>query len=433
MRFHTLSPVCLVAALVGQVLQPGYVANVRALPNGAGATCILDATRTVYFTGTKLVLDDGIAPRDLLTLPAFAFASFTIAVTPNTLLFGENSTGGLWLVPLNAPPRQLTTLAYNYDAVAWQPGLALVSAKTGGLASTTTEVWAVDLTNGATDLVIELAGASGPLVLDAVGDLLYASASTVFPPPPGGCSILRFAQSKLVGALGPTKLGLADASVVATGLDSAGDLALDRDRDLFVLDWWNSRLLEIDDVDAPRPRTKLLCDFATAANSPAALQMLPGRPATLAVFEPFQPEGAGALVVQESSFTTGASALRTIVPTRPQLLVSVPNPIPPGPVTLEVRGGPAHATALLVLGASGPTTERAIALVGTEQPILWGTALVLGQELATFPLVLDATGSARVPFVNPGGPALAIGAQVAFVDLPALLFGSTPYRVLDLR
>ena len=419
--------------LAAQSLEEGYAAAVRPLPNDTSNPFVLDATRTVYFTGTRLVLDNGVSPRDLLTLPTQVFGSFTIAINASTLLFGENSQGGIWLVPSSGTPRLLTRLAFNYDAVAWTPGMALVSAKTGGLASPNTEIWAVDLATGATDLIVELAGASGPLVLDAAGNLIYATAGLVFPPPPGAGKILRFTQTKLLSALGPTKLGAGDAQQLFVGLDSAGDIALDADGDLFVIDWWNSRVLEIDDLGGGNPVVTTLMDYAAAANSPATLQMVPGRPSALAVFEPFQPEGGGSLLVHESAFVTGASALRAIAATRPGLVASHVNPIPPGPVSLEIRGGPANGVALLVFGMAGMPGERVVQLAGIEQPIFWSTALVFGQELGTFPLTLDATGKARAAFVNPGGAPFQLGVQAAVANLGSLVFGSTPFRVLELR
>lgn len=421
------------ASLGAQTLEEGYRAASRSLPSNTSSTLVLAASRVVYFTGTRLVLDDGVAPRDLLVLPTGVFGSFTIEVGPSTLLFGESSTGALWLVPLAGTPRQLGTLAFNYDAVAWTPGMALVSAKSGGFSSPNCEVWAVDLSTGALDLVVELPGASGPIVLESTGDLLYATASVNYPPPSGGSNVLRFTRAKLLAALGPTKLTLADASVAFAGLDTAGDLALDSDGDLFVTDWWNSRILEIDDIDRPTPRSTWLCEQGTSAFSASSLQFLPGRSGTLAMLEPFQPESGAALVVHEVAYSSGGSRLRTITPARPALGIASANPIPPGPATLELRGGPANSIALVVFGSAGNPGERTIQLSGAEQPIFWSTALTPGLELAAFPLTLDALGQARMNLLNPGGTGWKLVAQAAIANVPAAVFGSTPPLILELR
>jgi len=420
-------------SLRAQSLEEGYRAAVRNLPSGTGSTLVLEASRVVYFTGTRLVLDDGVAPRDLLVLPASVFGSFTIQVGPSTLLFGENSTGALWLVPLSGNPRQLGSLTLNYDAVAWTSGLALVSAKTGGFASPNSEVWAVDLSTGALDLVAELPGASGPTVLEPSGDLLYATATMTYPPPVGSSKVVRFARAKLLSALGPTKLTLVDASVAFAGLDAAGDLALDSDGDLFVTDWWNSRIVEIDDIDRPAPRATWLSEQGASAFSASSLHFLPGRSGTQAKFEPFQPESGAALVIHEVDYVSGGSRLRTIAPARPVLGVGSANPIPPGPVTLEVRGGPANSIGLLVFGWAGAQGERTIDLRGAEQPIFWSMALTPGLEVAAFPLTLDASGQARVNFTNPGGTGWKLVAQTAIANVPAAVFGSTPPAILELR
>lgn len=433
MRIPLLFLTCFLAKLPAQALQEGYGSTLRSLPSGTSCVLPLEARRVVYFTGTKLVLDDGTTQRDLLTLGAPAFGSFTIPAGPGQVLFGENSQGRLWLVPLNGTPRQLATLAFNYDAALWTPNLALVSAKTGGFSSPNTEVWAVDLATGATDLLVELAGASGPVVVDPSGDLFYATATTTFPPPPGSAALLRFTQSKLVSALGPTKLDASAATRLAVSFDAAGDLALDRDRDLFVLDWWNGKVWEIDDVDGPAPLVSSLLDASTATLAPTALHFAPGRAGALARFEPFQPESGDALLVHESSFVSGASQVRAVTPARPELAASVGNPVPPGPLALEIRGGPASGVALLAFGIPGAPGERAITLAGLEAPIFWASAFTPGNELATIALNLDANGSARVPFVNPGGPRFSLLAQAAVANLPSLVFGSTNPLVLDLR
>ncbi len=424
---------CLLASLLPcQQLPEGYVADLRALPAGTG-TALQTPSGLVAFDGTRLLLHaPGLAPQVLLQLPSFAFGSFAIQAGPDRVLFGESSNGALWLVPLDpAPPAQpLAQLPLNYDAVLYAPNLALVSAKTGGFATPDNDVVLVDLTTGQTRTVARFPGASGPLATSANGDVYYATASLAFPTPPGATDVLRLTRAQIdLAAQQQTVLGPADAQIVVSGLDAAGDLAFDDDDDLFFVDYVNGAVGELHDVSAAALAGGApLLDYATAGVSPVALQFVPAATPGLEVFEPFQPPG-GALFVFETDFGATA-AMRRVRATRASLAVNAPAPVPTGPFGLVATAGPANGLGVVALAVGVPAGIAAVALPGFEQPLLLDGVLFAGPALAT--VVFDPAGHATLPLGNPGfQPALDVTAQAVVFALGGAVgtTAATPFRV----
>lgn len=429
-RLRVLSLFLLATLVPAQSLPEGYDAAVESLPANAGNVLALAPGQTVWFDGTDLVLRGLGQQRSLLTFQTPVFGSFTLRAGPGRILFGESSTGGIWLVPVNgAPPSQpLATLAFNYDAVLWNPQTAIVSAKTSGFGNPDNELFTLDLQSGATSMLARLPGASGPVAVGASGDLWYATSSLVFPTPAGQTDVLRFRRQVVNQAIASQQvLGLGQARTVLAGLDSASDLAFDDDGDLFFVDWFNSTIGEIDDAAGPSPVAKTLVDHSTATFSGAGLQFVSSGPG--GAFEPFQPT-ARTLRVHETSFGT-LSQVRSVVPRTAALGASVPSPVPAGPFALQVAGGPANGSGLIAIGLPAGPGLTPVAVPGFEQPLLWHQALI--QPVNTHFLGFDATGSASLPLVNPGfGPLQGILAQAAFLDAASATIGATAPRTVVL-
>jgi hypothetical protein len=404
-----------------QSLAPGYAAALRPLPPDAGQVLVLDEARVVYFTGTRLVLDDQRSTRDLLVFQSPVFGSFTVFAFHGFLLFGESSTDGLWLVPIEPTtrPRLLATLRLNYAATIWRGTHALVSAKTGGFSSPNNDIVAVDLVSGALDPIAEVPGASGPVVIDERGDLVYATASLQFPPPPGSTAVVRWSAAQVLSAFGPTKLLLGEATTVAPGLDSGSAIAFDADEDLFVVDWKNQRVLELSDVRSGRPRIETLLDHASAPVSAAGLQWLPSARST-APFEPFQPPGS-MLAVHETKFAT-TSQVRALRAARPTTVV--PDRVPPGRFMITIQGAPADGQAVFLLGQARPQDESRHALPGFEQP-LW-LLPGLATPLATFLAPIDAQGNAILHLFHSGVVMpVPLAVQAGFAGRGLMVIGSS--------
>jgi hypothetical protein len=427
---HVLTMATMLAALAAQQAPAGYAVARTTLP--AGATAVQQtAAGLVYCTGTTLELQPpGQPATTLLALPGFVFGSFTLPVGASHVLFGESSNNQLWLVPLAgpAPSTPLATLPFNYDAVLLTPQRALVSAKVTGFATNDNDLVAVDLGTGALHTVAKVPGASGPLALASNGDVLYATSSLAFPTPSGTAQLLRFPRSVIDQAIAtPTTLGPNSATVVVSGLDAAGDLAVDDDGDVFYADWLQDNVREIDDVDGPAPTLGgVLLDHAGVATSASGLQFVPG--AGLGVFEPFQPVG-GTLLVHETDFFS-TTALATVATARAQLASTVASPVPAGPFALVASQGPANGIGLLAFGAGAPGPVLSIPLGGFEAPLLWDSSLVVGAALV--PVAFDASGTMNLPLANPGMPVLAPSVvQVFFLD-PMGRLGTTPSLAITL-
>jgi len=421
--FVSLAP--LTAPLGAQQLTEGHTAVVHALPSGAG-NHLETAFGTVYFDGSDLMLDTGTSGQSLLTFPSFTFGSFTAPIGANQVLFGESSNGGVWSVPLNGGTAQLVAnVPFNYDAVLLDDDRALVSAKTGGFSAPDNDVMFVDLLTGQTQLLAQFPGASGPLAVDAAGDVYYATSPAVFPAPPGTVEVLRLSRAVVDAAiLSGQVLGAADATVVVQGIDAAGDLAFDDDGDLFFVDWYQGRIGEIHDADGPQPSLGApLLDFAGSGLYGSALQFVPAGSTSGAVLEPFQPAG-GALLVQETDYAA-ISQVREVTAAQPSLTASSPNPVPAGALTLTVSGGPASGLGVLLFEAAQAAGAGALVVPGFEQPLLLDTAL--SGAPVVVPLGFDATGAAALTVVSPGfAQTIDATAQVAFVSTADVLGASTP-------
>lgn len=417
-----ITSVALLASASAQQLQSGYSTNLRTLPVAASNVLVLPAPTggTVWFDGNDLVWQPSTGPTHVLLPNASQwFAGFTALIDAHHVLFGA-ANGDVWLVPLpgRGLPRFLANLPLCYDAVVFAPGLALVSAKTGGFTAADNDIIAIDVASGATRWLARLPGASGPVEVDPAGNLLYATASLQFPPPAGGTSVLRFRRDVVDTALRQQHvLTIAQADVVATGLDAAGDLVCDADFDLFCVDWIANRVIEIDDIDRGNAARRDLLFQGATGPSIVTLQLLPGT--SSAQFEPLQPAG-DTLWIHEASF--GASSqLRGIQAQRP--VTAVPATIPAGAFAVTTTAGPPHGQALVAVGLAPSGPEATLAVGGFEQLLWWQPAMQLA--IGTFLVAFDARGQATLQLVNPGlQPAILGGVQVACVDAAMAVVGS---------
>ena len=409
--------------LVAQQLPEGYSSHLGRLPTTAGNVLRLSASSHVSFDGQDLVSRSSQGTTVLLHFGAPVFGSFTIAADAQHLLFGESSTNGLWLVPLHGlPPTQpLVTLTLNYDAALYDTARAVVSAKVGGWSAPDNDLWMVNLSTGATQLLAQLPGASGPVAVSPAGDLYYATASPLFPAPPGSTEVLRFRRAVVDLALQQNQvLGIAQADLLWTGLDAASDLAFDNDGDLFFVDWWNNRVGELNDIDSGAPWVTTWIDYGSASYGATALQFVRG-PGDVP-FEPFQP-AAGRMVVHETSYGS-ISQTRELRGLRPVAEVSPSSPIPVGPVAFDLRGGPGQGLGLVAIAVAGPGSQLRLTLPGFEAALWWESGLA--NAMATYPVALDAQGNGTLALVNPGTSVpVEFLAQFACIDLADAHLGSS--------
>jgi len=430
----TLNASCLLAALASmalslpaQQLTGGWQSDVAALPSGAGNVLRI-GDDLVWFTGTDLVLAQGTATRSLLHFTTPVFGSFTIQANASALLFGENSTGDVWLVPLQGPqlPHVLANLPFNYDAVLWGPGRALVSAKLSGFGTPDNDVIALDLLTGAMTPLLRVPGASGPLALDPAGNLCYATATLTFPAPPASVQMLRWSASQLQAAFGSSVLGMQDARVLYSGLDAASALACDSDGDLYFTDWWNAQIGVLENAGGTRAHRSVLFEYGSVAWSAVTLQFV-GQPAGpgQAWFEPFQPAGGGALFVHESDFAPqGTNQLRTIRSLRPSATHTGGDPVPAGNFELRAGDAPRGGLALFVVAPAPAPGETMLWFSGFEQPLFWNLGMFAAAN--TWLVPVDGAGHAHLTLSNPGFTGgLQAAVQIACLAQNGAAIGST--------
>lgn len=411
-------------ALTAQLLPEGYGEAVGVLPTSASNVLALPANELAWFDGSDLWLESpGQASRSLLHFAIPVFGSFTIQVDSGTLLFGESTTNGLWLVPLHSVPasQPIATVVFNYDALLLAPGTALISAKTGGFATPDNEVIAVDLTTGNTQMLAQLPGASGPIALTSNGDLYYATSSLLFPTPPGTTTVLRFRRAVVDQALAQnTVLRMPQAEVVFTGIDAAADLAFDDDGDLLFTDWFTNSVGELNDAIGAAPWRTTFADYSNASVSPSTVQFVAA--SSTAVFEPFQPP-AGVLCVHETSWGV-ASQLRTLHAEPAIASCSAPNPVPTGNFVIQIAQGPANGIGLLAFTFAPSLGGAPLALPGFEAPLHWDAAMT--GAFASWLVQFDGTGNASLQLHNPGiAPVLSLLVETAFVNATATQLGTT--------
>ncbi len=425
----------LTPCLAAQSVPEGYQASVVSLPKEA-TNVLVTAGSVVYFNGKDLVLDDGKTKTSLLSLKASTFGSFIRQVDGGHVLFGENGNGDIYLVPLSgAPAKKLASLTLNYDAVVYPGGWAIVSAKTGGLSAKNNDLVAVHLATGKTDPIAELPGASGPVTVDAAGNLYYATASSAFPAPKSSVSLLRFDASVVAEkGLGAGKLDISHAKVLIQGLDAASSMCLDSDDDLIFADWMNNTVVEVNDANGANPTATVLVGYGSAAVSATGLQFLsePRGFFSRPEFEPFQPQAGGTLFVHETQFNT-TSQLRAVSGHRPLTGLSTADPKPFSKFAIQVTGGPRLGSGLMALTLPlASSVELSFGVQGYEQGVLWSAPLLL--PMALVPVAFDEQGHAGLALFNPGFTSpLWILTQTYLTDRAHRVAGSSTPLYFSLR
>jgi hypothetical protein len=169
---------------------------------------------------------DGTLLQTYATLPFPVFSSFVELSDDEAFAYiGESSQGTISEIDLaTGTQRLLTSLTFNFDfAFDVVPGLAYVSASTGGFG--TNSLWRLDLVSGQTSEVITVSGFSGPIEVDALGNVLVSVLDTAFPPTPGSSRVVRFDAAQVSsGAL----LTEAHGTPYSVGYDNIASTELDR-------------------------------------------------------------------------------------------------------------------------------------------------------------------------------------------------------------
>lgn len=369
---------------------------------------------------------DGTLLQTIATFPFAVFASFVALNDSGTLAYvGESSTGAIHEVDLaTGQLRALTSLAFNFDlAFDVVPGLAYVSASTGGFGSNS--VWRLDLVSGQVTEVIRVAGFSGPLEVDAAGDVLLSVLDTGFPPTPGSSRVVRFSAAQLAsGAL----LNEVDGTPHAMGFDnlasSAYDAATDR---LLVLETNTGASGQGSVAWLLDPAGQRVGPVATAPGFAGGLELVDAGVGT--EFGAFQPAYTSLRFAYADCFGAGTWRRWNTTGAQPRAVFDGPGLGQTGGATITVTGGIPHGFASLwVARTQAFESVPVIEFLGGAHPIALQSAAQNFLRRSTM-LALDAQGEASIAFSQ--GPVIegALLMQWLVYDGTAGLVTSSTFAV----
>ncbi|MCC6786009.1 MAG: hypothetical protein IT457_24400 [Planctomycetes bacterium] len=326
------------------------------------------------------------------------------------LLYSEFASATLILRELTTGHEtQRAIPANSFDAERTLDGIVLLAANPDWPApGAASGIWALPAGSGAAREVVRLGGPSAPLLIDREsGDLFCARFTQGVPAPPGSVVVLRFARASLDAAIaGAPPLSVGAASLFASGLDGAYDLAQDDRGALWISDPVHGdvrRIARDGAVDA----TPLVPRRSQAA---LGLAFVDGGPARFAAW---QRDDGGTLLVASSDFSSEAS-VHAVRAQPPRLRCAQGPTPPPGIVQIDAEQLPPASAALLLVSFLPPVPPRVLAW-HDDVPLLCDLDFAIAPIGGA--LSVDAAGRARFAFQHQGGFALPLSFVVA--ALPA--------------
>lgn len=436
--FLTLLPGALLAQngnYTPYLVPPGYGSSAEDLPETTSLAAKLADDSLVVYRGSQLLRIVGTREHVLLSLDTSTgpvFPSFIVPAGPSAVVFGENSNGNVWWVPTHgrSQPYVLANIAFNFDAILWDNVTLLVSAKTGGFATPDNDIVALNLATGATRVIGQVPGASGPLTRDSVGGLVYATAPLTFPPPPGAVQVLRWTAPQVLAAIDPRVDGAiitnANSHVIAAGLDSAGDIAMDTDGDFYFVDYGMNEVRVIAEIGnrgaAPQTFVSLPPSGPEGITFFTGLQFDGGESrANGPAFDPFAPRSGGSLLVFATDFVA-ASVLAEVLPLRARSNATRTG----NQLRIAIDQGPANGLALtgLAFGAAA-ASELAVRMPFSNSVLMLDPAMTLDAAWHLTTLAADGTGSVQLGLPT-GLQVPACISQTVVVRTADAVLGTTP-------
>jgi hypothetical protein len=365
---------------------------------GQATVATLSNGDVIAFDGTNVARYDanGFFVQNLATFGGFAFGSFLLVdPTESFAILGESSTHDIHKIDLaSGGLNPIANLVFNYDAAFETPTSVIISAASGGFGADN-EVWRLDTNTGTTTLLATIVGPSGPVAVDASGDLYYATVGTSFPAPAGSSDVLRFAAGDLTGA---PVLDASDATVFGAGFDGAGDLICDTatgrvylaendfgDGSNVVFQVGPTRALSLEIVNGAVFNAIGGLEF-TAGTAPAA-------------FAPFQPAFGGTLRYTTTDFFSIFERTQ-VQPARPDVNLVGPGVIGPGVFSVQLSGAPANGAAVFVFGVQSLYSPVELPYLFAGAPIFSGIdvgSAIIGPIVGT-----SASGTAQLNYTNDG-------------------------------
>ena len=354
------------------------------------------------------------------------FPSFVrVDPTETYALVGESSNGSIGRLHLaSGSYTALATLAFNYD-LAWDvdPQFAWISAATGGFGAGNYLV-RLDIQSGATEMIVHVAGPSGPVSVDEAGNLYYVTQFDGWPIPLGQADLLRWDDAELDAGL---PLDEFDADLLLDGLDGSASMVHDAESGSLVLVNTNfsGSAFPILRVDLAG---NVVDELATAPETLGNLEVFssPG-PQVLAGYQP----SGSILRYSWTDFGLSLTRMADLGPLRPELEFVGPTSNVPGPATLTLTGAPANGFAVFTLARPSSLLPMELAA-----DLGWGVPTFLATTQndvlrRSQPLLLDGNGSTSLNYNQPGNAFGGILFQALVYDATGAPVGTSEWLVND--
>jgi len=337
----------------------------------------------------ELHAPDGTLLADLGGPGVDTFPSFAILDPTETFaLVGESGTGDIMTVDLAGGGFSVVAnLAFNYAAAFTPDGSQVYVSAASGAAGN--DITRLDVGAWLPVTTATVSGFSGPVAIDAAGDLYYGTT--------GSAEVLRWTKAQLDSGI---LLGETDATVFASGF--SGILAMDFDPlsgHLFLTD--NNFNPSIDDKVVELDGQGAVADIVVEGEFGVTLGGLDlvaggGR----ATFHAYQPTNV-ALHYDNTDFNSFTTGRLTIEPKRATMTIAGP-PSGPGAMTLTITDAKPNSAVLILWGSQFDYVP-----VELQFDIGWGapfhSALPLGSiRRGQFNTPTDSQGTAVFQYWDAG-------------------------------
>ena len=389
---------------------------------------IFNATFTLNASGETIVFDgntvervaaDGTSLQVYGTIPALSFPSFAVLSEDHQYaLVGESSQGEIYSIDLKLGTLTLLgSLEFNYDAVIDRDGFAYISAA-GNVPFGSNGLYRIDLEGAGTfELVAQVPGFSGPVALEANGDVLLALADS-----PN--RIIRYTSAQLNSG---SVLSDLDGQVVSTDWSGLAFMTSDPETGNVVVaehDYVNFiDPAKIHIVDGDKASSKAIYE-APAGFSIARLQLF-GDEVSPAIFDSFQPERGGTLLYSVTDFFS-TTERRVIRPKRPSLALAGAGVSGSGSVEIVCINAHPNADIAIAYNLSVDDSPFEVPVFADNRPLFWSLK-VPTQALVPSLISSDANGRASFTFNNPGAVLTGmLTFQAAIIDASGEVVGTSP-------
>lgn len=361
----------------------------------------------VFTDGSILIFDgrntshrsaDGTILRDYGTRPSSVFASFVrVDEAAGLAYIGESSFGTISELDLDTgTTRVLNTLVFNFDlAFDVVPGLAYVTGSPAGFGANA--LYRLDLVSGDLSQVAQLDGFSGPVEVDALGNVVVSVDPGLFPIPADSVKLVRFDSVEVT--LGTVLTDEDDGEDFSVAYDGISSLDYDPQTDRFSVVEVNTGATGSESyawsVDDLGNRAELV---ATVPGFAGGAQLVQSGIGT--AFAAYQPGYTSLRISYSQCFGNGSADIFNIVPQQASAVFVGPGSMMTGPAFIDVEGGiPNGYASLWVARSLAWEPIPHIDDIGGLYPVaLQASPAAFGRRFS--PILLNSSGAGGLLFTQ---------------------------------